>query len=224
MKNTCNPLGRRGYCWLVNKQSLLIVGPGSSFTGEIIDVFSDKGFSIGIIGRNEARLEEVSRLLTTKRISHTVRVADVAREDELAGAINEMADILPPWNTIIYNVKDSPKGDVLTVKAKSVVDSFASNVVGAMNVGKIALEAWPRTEQASIILSGGGYKDVPHNEKVALSLSKSGLHTLGILMLEAYGPHGVNVHEVVIDGEVGSDLISPRKLAEKYLQLALSRT
>lgn len=220
--HACNTIESKRYCSMMNKQSLLIVGPGNAFTNELVDVFSAQDFSIGIIGRNNAKLEEVSNSLTSRHVSHLVRVADVTIETEIEDAIKDMADLMPPWNTIIFNVKDSPRGDVLNIEGNRVMDSLASNVIGAMQVGRVALRTWPRTAEASIILSGGGYKDTPHTEKVGLSIGKAGLHTLGLLMRESYKPYNVAIHEIVIDGEVGSGSIHPRELAEGYLRVAMN--
>ncbi len=193
----------------MTEKSLLIVGPGNSFTSEIIDVFVAEDFSIGLIGRNEAKLARLSKA------RYVGWVADVSDEAEVEEAITEMGEMMPPWNTIIYNVKDSPRGDALSVDSNDLLESLSSNVIGALHVGRAALKFWPRTDEANIILSGGGYKDKPHPEKVGLSISKGALHTLGLIMRESFEPHGVSVHEIVIDGEVGST-IKPRNLARRY--------
>lgn len=206
----------------MSERSVLIVGPGESFTVELAEEFARHKYEVGLMGRNQERLEILQDCLADKRVPTRVFQADVTDPEAVANAFEACNDQLPPWQTVIHNVKQSPRGNILAVDTEEAAASLHANVVGLLNVSRFAIAGWDRTPDATLMVSGGGYKDVPDPDKLALSMSKGALHSLVIGARSVLKQHQVAIKEVVIDGYVRPEgPLYSKELAKFFLQKTL---
>lgn len=201
----------------MSEQTALIIGPGNSFSFELAQRFHDNDYTIGLLGRDGQSMERLSSKLQDAEIPHEIAYADVRSNGELENAMQDLAAILPPWKAIIHNVKYSPHGDALSLSSEALLDSLNTNVVSLQRIARFAVFEWARTRETSFIVSGGGYKDAPVEDKIALAASKGALHSFCLAMQETMQDYSVDVKEIVIDGWVDStDGISPEETADYF--------
>jgi hypothetical protein len=134
---------------------------------------------------------------------------------------------------VIYNVKDSVRGNGYEIDPSKLVASFSVNVVGAMNTIQLSLPFLRKTlantpcyrVKPSIILTGGGYKDKPDPNKLPLQLAKTGIHAIYTSLNRLNSRKDILVKTLVIDGYVakeGNRAINPEAVAEALWQTFIS--
>ena len=201
----------------------VIVGPGQYFASALIEQFSASSADLLLMARDEVRLQE---LASAARGYGTVRVvvADVTAED-MATRLLKGLEGLQPVKTVIYNVKVSPKGTPHALDTSDFTSAITANVSGSLALMKVmARSDFPRLPDAVFINTGGGFKDAPDTSRLALSVSKAGVHNLTLGMRLAMEHIGVHVKTLVVDGVVRDEgPITPDVVAAKMADLARSR-
>jgi NAD(P)-dependent dehydrogenase (short-subunit alcohol dehydrogenase family) len=203
-----------------NDRSVLLAGPGEGFSREIANRFAAEGYDVGLMGRNTRKLSALASDLAAAGVRSFVAEADFTRESTIDDAVDACRAALPKWDCLIYNVKDSPRGDALSFDRDQMVASFGANVVGALSLARSAVQIWPHYPGATVLLSGGNYKDEPDPDKLALGVSKGALHSAALAMAPPLAKAGVVVKELIIAGavEAGGPAMAAA-LAETYWAL-----
>lgn len=192
-------------------KNLILFGPGKHFGLQVARRFAAEGFHIILVARNRTSLDELAMKLGQEGFPCTVVVADVCKSTEL----QEILAPLPSLEVVIFNVKSSVPGDGLNLTPELLTETLAANVSGALSAIQACMPLLQPS--ASILLTGGGYKDTPDPEKLALSVSKGALHTLFLSMIEPLKWRGIILKTVVIDGAVREDRpILPSAVAEAF--------
>lgn len=203
-------------------KSVLIFGPGKHFGFQLAQRFGSEGFHVVLIARNETRLLELCNTLEQKNVSCSFVLADVCKRG-LDKQLIDLATTVPAIETVIFNIKESVAGNGLTLSPDQLSQALATNVTGALAVVQASLPIL--RPNASIILTGGGYKDTPDPEKLALSISKGALHTLFLALIEPLRERDVRISTVVIDGVVReSGPIVPERVADAFWEASQGET
>ena len=186
-------------------KSIVLVGPGRHFGVELVRKFASEGYSIGIVGTRPERLKSLElELLDLGTAVHYI-VADVTQEDRFRVRLEALANELGEIEGLIYNPKFSVAGSALEVSSTDFNRALAVNVTGALIAIQTIIPYLSYSQRRCVILTGGGYKDQPHDQKFALSLGKALLHSLYEVLRPTLQQRGIQLKTVVIDGAVRRD-------------------
>lgn len=198
------------------QKSIVIVGPGEHFGYALAQRFGAEGFHIVLLARKTGPLEALQKQLTDEGVSCECVVADVISEKEVA----EIFTAREPLSIagLIFNVKASPKGNGVILSPTQLTEALSANVSGVLIALQTMLPYF--AVGASVMLTGGGYKDKPDPEKLALSVSKGALHTLFLSLIEPLGARGLKIGTVIIDGVVRAEgPIYPEQVSQAFLDV-----
>ena len=186
----------------MRERSLLLVGPGHHFGYDLARRFYRERFDIGLIGRAQSTLDLFAQSLQKEGISPRCAVADVTRPQEIRAALETMTQSLPPVSCLIYNVKSSVPTSEIIRDPTLLTTTFENNVTGAFNTLQAAAKQLSFKNPLSIIVTGGGYKDNPDPDRLALSVSKAALHNLVLALAPSLQKKNITLQTIVIDGFV----------------------
>ena len=176
-------------------KTLVLIGPGKHFGAELLQVFQNKGFRVGIITQSQETIDRLSLI-----VSDLVAVrADITDTEKLHAAISKSASMLGGISCCIYNPKVSVPGTGLEISVEDFSNSLAVHVVGA--VASIQGVVPYMQEGGVFIVTGGGFKDVPDPTRFALSVGKSAVHGVVTALQE----RGVRLKTVVLNGVVRTE-------------------
>lgn len=197
---------------------LVLVGPGRHFGRELIHRFRVEGFNVGVIASTSESLEE---LVDKIGPDEGVRFArgDVKNSAEFGIALGTLTTEFGGLDCLIYNPKVSVYGSGLTTSPDELAGSLQVNVVGAVVAIQAALPHFSTAVNPTIILTGGGYKDVSDVDKFALSVGKSALHAVARALQRPLRQRGIKLKTVVIRKVVRSGDLrwgSAHELAEYF--------
>lgn len=200
-------------------KSIILIGVGKYFGEEIIRKFASEGFEIGLIGKSKEKLKLIKDKLKDG-IKLNFSVADVTNNSQVEKAISELNSKLGTVNCIIYNVKESVSAEDLDKDTSLLTKAFDTNVRGALNVAKASSKILPKENRKDLIFTGGGFKDKPDSERIALSVSKAGLHNLVLALEPIMKKDNIFVKTIVIDGFVREDSgLKPRQVADYFWEV-----
>ena len=188
----------------------VIIGAGPGIGQAVARRFAREGLPIALLARSERTMRNVPEALT--------RTADVADEDGLRTALDELTAELGPPDAVVYNaaiIQPDGPGDL---SARAHLDAWAVNVVGALTAAAHLAPIMAGRGGGSFIVTGG--MPEPKRDYVSLSLGKAGVRGLVELLDQEYGPSGVHVATVTVGGAVapGTDF-DPDAIAEHYWRL-----
>ena len=214
----------------VKVAAVLGVGPGLGAT--VARRFAREGFAVGLMARGEESLaaarEEVEALGGTA-LAVTADATDAA---SVASSFDRVREELGEPEVFVYNAGAFQMGGILELSPEQFDDCFRANCSGAFYGAQQVLPAMMERERGTIILTGATAALRGSARFAALATGKFGLRALAQSMAREFGPQGIHVAHVVIDGQINtprlretqpdreeSTTLSPESIAETYWQL-----
>ncbi|WP_063784279.1 SDR family NAD(P)-dependent oxidoreductase [Streptomyces sp. SBT349] len=195
-----------------------VIGAGPGLGGAIARRFARAHMPVALVARTAGTVAAVAAGLAPSGVPVAALTADCADESALRAALDAAVVELGPPDVVVYNaavVRPDAPGDL---SARAQLDAWAVNVVGALTTATHIAPLMAARGGGSFLVTGG--MPVPKAAYVSLSLGKAGLRTLVDLLAERYGPLGVHVASVTVDGPIApATAFDPDMIAEHYWTL-----
>jgi len=216
----------------VNVKVAAVLGVGPGLGATVARRFAREGFAVGLMARGEESLaaarEEVEALGGTA-LAVTADATDAA---SVASSFDRVREELGEPEVFVYNAGAFQMGGILELSPEQFDDCFRANCSGAFYGAQQVLPAMVERERGTIILTGATAALRGSARFAALATGKFGLRALAQSMAREFGPQGIHVAHVVIDGQINtprlretqpdreeSTTLSPESIAETYWQL-----
>jgi NAD(P)-dependent dehydrogenase (short-subunit alcohol dehydrogenase family) len=216
----------------VNVKVAAVLGVGPGLGAMVARRFAREGFAVGLMARREESLaaarEEVEALGETA-LAVTADATDAA---SVTSSFDRVREELGEPEVFVYNAGAFQMGGILELSPEQFDDCFRANCSGAFYGAQQVLPAMVERERGTIILTGATAALRGSARFAALATGKFGLRALAQSMAREFGPQGIHVAHVVIDGQINtprlretqpdreeSTTLSPESIAETYWQL-----
>ncbi len=216
----------------MNVKVAAVLGVGPGLGAMVARRFAREGFAVGLMARREESLaaarEEVEALGETA-LAVTADATDAA---SVASSFDRVREELGEPEVFVYNAGAFQMGGILELSPEQFDDCFRANCSGAFYGAQQVLPAMVERERGTIILTGATAALRGSARFAALATGKFGLRALAQSMAREFGPQGIHVAHVVIDGQINtprlheaqpnreeSTTLSPESIAETYWQL-----
>ncbi|MBV8168272.1 MAG: SDR family NAD(P)-dependent oxidoreductase [Alphaproteobacteria bacterium] len=175
-------------------QSVAITGASSGLGASLAKAFAGPGVTLGLIGRDAARLAATAEACT--RAGATVRVGALDVTDAAAlGAWLVAHDEAAPLDLLIANagISAGPPPDATSEGLALAARQVTTNLLGAMNTIEPLIPAFVarRRGRIAIVSSLAGYRGLAYSP--GYSASKAGNRAYGEGLRALLAPHGVGV-------------------------------
>ncbi|MGA5506341.1 SDR family NAD(P)-dependent oxidoreductase [Streptomyces umbrinus] len=200
----------------------VIIGAGPGIGQAVARRFAREGMPITLIARSGQTLRAVAGEVARNAASHGVPIvtlqADSTDRAELDAALDRAVDEHGVPKVAVYNAALVRADELGEFSVREHMEAWAVNVVGALNAAARLAPAMAARGRGTFLVTGG--MPEPKPQYVSLSLGKAGVRTLVALLDQQYGPSGVHMASVTVDGPVapGTDF-DPDDIAEHYWQL-----
>jgi NAD(P)-dependent dehydrogenase (short-subunit alcohol dehydrogenase family) len=216
----------------VNAKVAVVLGVGPGLGATVARRFAREGFAVGLMARGKESLaaarEEVEALSGTA-LAVTADATDAA---SVASSFDRVREELGEPEVFVYNAGAFQMGGILELSPEQFDDCFRANCSGAFYGAQQVLPAMVERERGTIILTGATAALRGSARFAALATGKFGLRALAQSMAREFGPQGIHVAHVIIDGQINtprlreaqpdreeSTTLSPESIAETYWQL-----
>jgi NAD(P)-dependent dehydrogenase (short-subunit alcohol dehydrogenase family) len=216
----------------VNGKVAAVLGVGPGLGAAVARRFAREGFSVGLMARGEASLTATREKVEGSGGTALAVAADATDAASVASAFDQVREKLGEPEVFVYNAGAFQMGGILELSPEQFDGCFRVNCSGAFYGAQQVLPAMVERGRGTIILTGATAALRGSARFAALATGKFGLRALAQSMAREFGPQGIHVAHVIIDGQINtprlreaqpdreeSTTLSPESIAETYWQL-----
>ena len=216
----------------MNGKVAAIVGVGPGLGAAIARRFAREGYSVGLMARDKGKLSELQREVRDEGGAAEVFPVDATDPASVEQAFGRVREELGDPEVLVYNAGAFQMGGILEISPEQFDFCFKANCAGAFYAAQQVLPAMQEAGRGTVLLTGATASMRGSAKFAALATGKFGLRALSQSLAREFGPRGVHVAHVVIDGQINtprvremspdredSTMLSPEAIAETYWQL-----
>lgn len=203
--------------------TLALVGAGPGLGMSIARRFGGAGFRVGLVARQQAKLDDLARTLTSEGIEAAGIAADVRDPHAISAAMTGISERFGPIDVLEYS--PLPAGafmvPVTETSVESALAAFEFSVLGAIAAVHGVLPAMRERGSGTILFTTGGASLEPNAQRAGISIAAAGEAAYARMLHDALAADGVHVGHLAIGVGVapGNDPGDPDDLAEILWQL-----
>jgi len=199
----------------MSTQTAVIVGVGAErgLGAALCRRFAAEGYHVLVAGRTPEKITQVVDVINQKGSSAEAVAVDTTREDDIVrlfdramapGAGRDPADL------VVFNAGNNQRIDFRDLSAGKFEQFWRVGCFGGFLVGREAARRLVPLGRGTIIFTGasGSLRGKPGFAHFAAA--KAGLRMISQSMAREYGPLGIHVAHVVIDGGINGDRLLSR--------------
>jgi NADP-dependent 3-hydroxy acid dehydrogenase YdfG len=214
-------------------KTILICGYGTGISHAIAEKFGAQGFAVGLVARNQERLQAGVKELSAKGIRAAAFQVDLADTKAAPALVSKARLELGPITALQWNAYASGAGDLLASDATELRAPLDLAVTSLVAVVQAALPDLKETK-GSVLVTNGGFGLLDQQVDAAavqwsamgLSVANAAKHKLVRLLSEKLKADGVYVGEVMVLSSVkgtawdsGSATLDASTVGAKFWQL-----
>jgi NAD(P)-dependent dehydrogenase (short-subunit alcohol dehydrogenase family) len=198
----------------------------------VVRRFAREGYAVALMARSEEGLSEVREEIEAGGGRAVPVSTDATDPASVEAAFGRVREELGDPEVFVYNAGAFQMGGILEVSPEQFDRCFRANCAGAFYGARQVLPAMQEAGRGTILLTGATASLRGSARFAALATGKFGLRALAQSMAREFGPRGVHVAHVVVDGQIDTPrvremspdreehtMLSPDAIAETYWQL-----
>jgi NAD(P)-dependent dehydrogenase (short-subunit alcohol dehydrogenase family) len=211
------------------------VGAWAGLGAAVARRFASAGLTVALTGRTVERVHAVATQIAAAGGRSRALPGDVSSVEELRRVAAEVR-ALGTLQVAVFNAGNAVRGTALEVTPEQFESAWRVGTYAGFLFAREALPALLAGGGGSLLFTGATASLRGRGAFVAFAAAKAGLRSLAQSLARQYGPRGIHVAHVVIDGgidgerlrstvpqraaEAGADgLLDPDAIAETYWQL-----
>ena len=216
----------------MDSKVMVILGAGPGLGAAIARRFAREGFAVALMARRKENLSAIRQEIEDANGTGMTVEADATDAESVAQAFDRVREGLGDPEVFTYNAGTFQMGSILDLIPEQFDNCFRANCSGAFYGAQQVLPAMMEKGSGTIILTGATASLRGSANFAALATGKFGLRALAQSMAREFGPQGIHVAHVVIDGQIDtpqlresqpdreeSTTLSPDAIADIYWEL-----
>jgi NAD(P)-dependent dehydrogenase (short-subunit alcohol dehydrogenase family) len=197
------------------KPTAIVVGAGASagLGAASCRRFAAEGYHVIVVGRTPERVAEVTQSVLDEGGSAEAFVADATREADVIRLFDHAFAATPhraAADLILFNAGMNQPIDFRTLTASEFEQFWRIGCYAGFLVGREAARRMAPLERGTVIFTGASASLRGKPEYAHFAAAKAGLRVIAQSMAREFGPMGVHVAHVVIDGGIDGDMLRKR--------------
>ncbi len=180
------------------------VGPELGLGAQLCRRFAREGLHVILAGRTPEQLEVLADGIRKAGGAASAVTADATREADVQALFAMVEGTL---ELAIYNAGNNTPGRIIDMEADYFEQSWRVCCFGGFLFGREALRRMVPQGGGTLLFTGASASLRGRAKFGAFNSSKGALRNLAQAMAKEYGPEGVHVGHVVIDGPIAGDKI-----------------
>jgi len=216
----------------MNGKVAAVLGVGPGLGTAIARRFAKEGFAVALMSRREESAAEARREIEDAGGAALIVSTDATDPASVEAAFGRVREELGNPEVFVYNAGAFQMGGILEIEPEKFDECFRANCAGAFYAVRQVLPAMVEAGSGTVLLTGASAALRGKANFSALAVGKFGLRALAQSMAREFGPQGVHVAHVVIDGQIQTPrvreispdreeytMLSSDAIAETYWQL-----
>ena len=190
-----------------NRTAVVIgVGPERGLGATICHGFAGQDLHVIVAGRTAAKTEVVAEAIRATGGEATAIEADATSEASVIELFAK-AESIGPVSAAVYNAGNNMPGNFLEMEAEFFERCWRVGCFGGFLFGREALRAMEPRGEGSLLYTGASASLRGKPGFAAFAAAKGGLRNLAQSLARDFGPRGIHVAHVVVDGAIAGDRI-----------------
>jgi NAD(P)-dependent dehydrogenase (short-subunit alcohol dehydrogenase family) len=217
--------------------SALVIGVGAEagLGSSLAHRFAREGFRVLVAGRTAARLESVAASIERAGGLAEAHAADATSEKDVIGLLDKAA-AQGDLELVAYNVGNNAAAPLLDLAVADFEALWRQNALGGFLAGREAVRRMLPRGKGTILYTGATASLRARPPFTAFASAKAALRAVAQGLAREFGPQGIHVAHVIIDGVINGDkarekfadfvrakgedgLIDPAAIADVFLML-----
>ncbi|HEU4492993.1 MAG TPA: SDR family NAD(P)-dependent oxidoreductase [Rubrobacteraceae bacterium] len=216
----------------MNGRVAAVLGVGPGLGASVAQRFAREGFAVALMARSEESVAGAREDIEGGGGTALHVSIDATDPVSVASAFETMRVDLDDPEVLVYNAGAFEMGGILEIEPERFDECFRANCAGAFYAARQVLPAMVERGRGTILLTGATAALRGSARFSALAVGKFGLRALAQSMAREFGPQGVHVAHVIIDGQINTPrvrgmypdreehtMLSSDAIAETYWQL-----
>lgn len=207
-----------------NQKTAVVAGIGSGLGLSLCKKLLAKGYQVAGLSRSVYRGESLGDAFLSL-------VCDVSNKKSVDTAISEVEQHFGEVSVYIHNAASLHMGTFLETQTESFESQWQVTFLGAVHGAQRVLPAMLNAGEGTIIMTGATASVKAGNGFSAFSSAKFALRGLTQSLAREFGPQGIHIAHVLVDGLIWGDqaenkfsadknlCLLPNEIAETYLHL-----
>lgn len=204
--------------WSARQGSVLVVGVGASqgLGAAIARRFAAGGYPVAVAGRSADKVEAVAAELRASGAKALAAVGDASSAED-AKMFVAAAENLAPLAVAVHNAGSNIPGPFLEIGADRFERHWREHAFGGFHVAQAALPALLKRGGGSLIFTGASGSLRGKARFAPFAAAKAAVRNMAQSIAREFGPQGIHVGHVVIDGGIAGERLLTRapKLKEE---------
>lgn len=169
--------------------------------------FAREGYTAVVAGRTGKNLDVVAQQVRDQGGVTHAAVTDATSEDQVI-ALLELAGTFGPVEAAIYNAGGNIPQSSLKTSGKFFEEQWRVGTYGGFIFAREAVKAMLPRERGTLLFTGASASLRGRPNFVAFASAKAGLRAVSQSFAREFGPKGIHVAHVVIDGAIDGHRIN----------------
>jgi NAD(P)-dependent dehydrogenase (short-subunit alcohol dehydrogenase family) len=190
--------------------SAIVVGVGAErgLGAALCRRFAAEGYHVFVAGRTPDKITQVARTILATGGSAEAVPTDTTREDDVIGLFERAMS--PPSgraapDLVVFNAGNNRRVDFRNLPAETFEDFWRVGCFGGFLVGREAARRLVPLGRGTVIFTGASASLRGKPGYAQFAAAKAGLRMIAQSMAREYGPQGLHVAHVVIDGGIDGE-------------------
>jgi NAD(P)-dependent dehydrogenase (short-subunit alcohol dehydrogenase family) len=200
----------------VDPHHLLLIGAGPGVGAAVVRRFGREGFRSTLISRS-GTLDRLAPELRNGGLEIEAIGADIEDLDGYRDTLERIFSTPAAPGVVVYNAALPDPGEILETTVERLRTAHDVDVLGAVVAAQVAVPVLRAAGGGTLLVTSGGFADVPVPALASLSIGKAALRSAQTLIAAGVGDDGIHAATVTIVGAVepGTDF-DPDRIAELF--------
>jgi NAD(P)-dependent dehydrogenase (short-subunit alcohol dehydrogenase family) len=192
----------------MTKAIVVGVGPEAGLGGALCKRLAHEGLHVFVAGRSPDKVEALVGTIRSAGGRATGVPTDTTKEKDVVALFDRVAtDGAGRLDLVIYNAGNAAMGQLHDMEASFFEEVWRVGCFGGFLVGREAVRRMLPASRGTVLFTGATASLRGKPATTAFAAAKAGLRSLAQSMARAYGPQGIHVAHVVVDGGIAGDKI-----------------
>ena len=210
----------------------VVLGVGPGLGAAIARRFAREGFAVALMARREESVTEVRKEIEAAGGQALPISTDATDPASVRTTFERIRSELGDPEVFAYNAGAFQMGGILDLTPEKFDECWKANCAGAFYAAQQVLPSMVEAAKGTVLLTGATASLRGSARFSALAVGKFGLRALAQSMAREFGPQGIHVSHVIIDGQINTPrmremspdreartMLSPEAIAETYWHL-----
>ena len=190
------------------KKAIVVgVGPAAGLGGALCERFTREGHHVFVAGRTPEKVEENVAAIRKAGGRATGVPTDTTQEQAVIALFDRAEQDDGVLDLVVYNAGNASMGQLHDMDAAFFELVWRVGCFGGFLVGREAVRRMLPRSRGVVLFTGATASVRGKPNTTAFAAAKAGLRSLAQSMARAYGPQGIHVAHVVVDGGIAGDKI-----------------